>query len=56
MCSAAVPDVQLTARWPPHCSATASSKAVTVGPVVSQSPRRTAVTASMSSSEIDWLP
>jgi hypothetical protein len=56
MCSAAVPDVQLTARRPPHCSDTASSNAVTVGPVVSQSPRRTAVTASMSSWVMDWRP
>ena len=31
-------------------------RAVTAGPVVSQSPRRTAVTASMSASEIDCRP
>ena len=53
MCSAAVPDVQLTARCPPASSDTAFSNAVTAGPVVSQSPRSTAVTASMSASEID---
>ena len=56
MCSAAVPEVQLTARCPPATAPTASSKAVTVGPVVSQSPRRMAMTASTSSSEIDWRP
>ncbi len=53
MCSAAVPDVQETARCPPVSSEIAFSNAVTAGPVVSQSPRRIAVTASMSSSEID---
>jgi hypothetical protein len=56
MCSAAVPEAQLTARCPPGSSETAFSNAATVGPVVSQSPRRIAATASTSSSEMDWRP
>lgn len=52
-CSAAVPEVTATAGVPPVCSARSSSKRVTAGPVVSQSPRSTSVTAATSSSETD---
>src|SRR5688572_17463551 len=56
MCNAAVPEVALTTWCPPVASETAASKSSTMGPVVSQSPRSTASTASMSSSETDCRP
>src|SRR6478609_2449254 len=56
MCRAAVPLVALTHRVAPVSASSCSSNAVTVGPVVSQSPRRTWATASMSSSLTDWRP
>src|SRR5664280_3226814 len=52
-CKAAVPDVTDTARETPHRRARSSSNAVTAGPVVNQSPRRTFATASMSDSSTD---
>jgi len=52
-CRAAVPEVTDTAPGAPEMRVRSSSKAVTAGPVVSQSPRRTAATASMSDSSID---
>ena len=56
MCSAAVPDVQLTTGWPPATSDDRRLERLTAGPVVSQSPRSTSVTASTSSSETDCRP
>ncbi len=54
-CKAAVPDVTDTAGAPVTFSSSASNWP-TIGPVVSQSPRSTSVTAAMSSSTIDWRP
>jgi hypothetical protein len=51
--SAAVPELNATAWRAPVNAASASSKAGTRGPVVSQSDRSAAATAAMSSSEID---
>jgi hypothetical protein len=52
-CSAAVPDVTATVGTPPVNDSRSASKRVTAGPVVSQSPRRTAATAATSSSTMD---
>src|SRR6478752_4654276 len=56
MCRAAVPEVALTQRVAPERSCRASSNAVTVGPVVSKSPRSTCATASTSSWLTDCRP
>ncbi|KAF5041004.1 hypothetical protein DSECCO2_527490 [anaerobic digester metagenome] len=53
-CSAAVPLETATPQAAPAKRATASSKAGTTGPVVSQSERSTSATARMSSSSTDW--
>ncbi len=55
-CRAAVPDENATAWGTSQRSATASSKAVTEGPWVSQSPARTSVTRSTSRASTDCRP
>ena len=55
-CSAAVPEENATAYGAPHACATCSSKAATLGPCVSQSPRKASATAATSSSSIVCLP